>query len=137
MSCRVFTTFVRELMISSFELKRAYISERRLPRLSLNSLKVLLWNSGVKRGLTFVELPLGGKLMVGILFQFLDLHVPFVPLIFQLFFEQEERFVHFSHVLLLACDASLSFLVDRLVGFFIIRELLSNLSLVYLCPSSN
>ena len=75
--------------------------------------------------------------MVGILFQFLDLHVPFVPLILQLLFEQKERFVHFSHVFLLACDASLSFLVDRLVGFFIIRELLSNLSLVYLCPSSN
>lgn len=41
-SCSVLTTFVRELMISSLELKRASISDRRLPRLSLKSLNVLL-----------------------------------------------------------------------------------------------
>ena len=44
-SCRVFTTFARALMISSLELNLAYISERRSPRLPLKSLKVLLWNS--------------------------------------------------------------------------------------------
>lgn len=75
--------------------------------------------------------------MVGTLFKFLDLHIPFVPLVFELFFEQEERLVHLSHVLLLASNPGLSFLVNRFVGFYFIQKLLSNLSLVYLCPSSN
>lgn len=75
--------------------------------------------------------------MVGALFELLDLHISFVSLVFELFFEQEERLVHLSHVFLLASDPSLSFLVDRFVGFYFILELLSNLSLVYLCPSSN
>jgi len=38
----VFTTLVKALTISSFELKRAYIYERNPPKLSLKSLNVLL-----------------------------------------------------------------------------------------------
>ena len=59
--------------------------------------------------------------MVGTLFKFLDLHIPFVSLVFELFFEQEERFVHLPHIFLLAGNAGLLFLVNRLVGFYFIQ----------------
>ena len=134
-SCKVFTTLDNEFMISSFELKRAYISLRRCPKLVLKSLKVLLWNSVAKTWSTFVELALGCQFVVGVGLEFFYFHVAVVSFLFELFFQQEEGFVEFAHILFLALDASLFFLFDSLISFCIVHKILSNFYLVSFCPS--
>jgi hypothetical protein len=65
---------------------------------------------------TFVELALGGQFVVGVLFQFLDLHVALVAFLLELFLEEEERFVHLAHILLFAGDPCLFFFVNSFSG---------------------
>ena len=89
-SCKVLTTLDKELIISSFELKRAYISVRRSPKLVLKSLKVLLWNSTNKTYNTLIELALGCELVVGVGLKFFDLHVAIISFLFELFFQQKQ-----------------------------------------------
>lgn len=45
--------------------------------------------------------------MCGILFQFFDLEVAFVAFLFELFLEEEQGLVHFTHILFLTCNAGL------------------------------
>ena len=55
---------------------------------------------------------LGSKFVVGVFFEFINFHVALVSLLFELFLEEEERFVHLAHILFLTGNPSFFFFVD-------------------------
>ena len=75
--------------------------------------------------------------MCGILLEFFYLQISFISFLFELFFEQEKRFVHFAHILFLACYSCLLLFCNGIVEFFVMVCLLSTFYLVSLCPYSN
>jgi hypothetical protein len=68
-----------------------------------------------KRTITFVELALGGQLIIGMFLQFLKLKIPLIAFLFQLLLDQKERLIDLAHIILLVPDPAFLLLLNEFV----------------------